>query len=80
MMTYSNENLECIKRVIERIDKFRFVYYCLKYKDRFRKWLWINIREKKAIQKYAPENLAKLLNNLNNEEEIEIVIDDWSYS
>jgi hypothetical protein len=77
MMSYSNENLECIKRVIERIDNFRFLYYCLKFKKQFRKWLWVNVREKNTKQKYCPENLSKLLNTLDVEDIDMDIIDKW---
>ena len=29
------------------LDKFRFTYYILKFKNRFRNWLWLNVRERK---------------------------------
>lgn len=28
------------------MNKFRFTYYILKFKTRFRKWLWDNVRKK----------------------------------
>jgi hypothetical protein len=49
----------------------------LKFKKQFRKWLWINIREKKAKQKYSPEKLSMLLDMLDVEDIDMDIIDKW---
>lgn len=53
-------------------NKFRHVYYSIKYKNKFMNWLWDKVRRPKIEQMYHPDNLLKLIDgNENWEEEIE---------
>ena len=76
-----------IRRHIEYnriLDKFRFTFYTLKYKNKFRNWLWINVREKK-IHSIFHMYLNKIINNEiemyedYEEEEIYNLISDEDY-
>jgi len=61
--------------IINSINKFKYTFYCLKYKSQFIKLLW-SMREKKAMKEYHPNNLIKLLDNIL-EEDIDDIIDKW---
>jgi Leucine-rich repeat (LRR) protein len=52
-----------IKKKIQTLNNFRHLYYCLKFKKHFRKWLWIKIREPKIEKMYDPIYLIENLNN-----------------
>lgn len=59
-----------MKKEIEILNNFHHLYYSLKYKTRFRDWLWVKVREPKIIQKYHPNNLIKMLDEGRELEEI----------
>ena len=48
----------------EKIKKFKYLFYLIKFKNKFRDWLWIKVREPK-IKKNMHPNIIKniLLNN-----------------
>ena len=50
-----------IKNKNNIIIRFKELFYVLKYKQRFRDWLWVRIREPKIRSKYHPDNLIKWL-------------------
>ena len=56
-------------------NRFRLLFYTLKYKKYFRDWLW-RIRESKIKERYSPNNLLKLLED-NNEEDLDTLLDKW---
>ena len=64
--------LEKIK--IQKINRFREFYYSLKFKQQFRNWIWVKIREPKIILQYHPNNLGKL-----NDETTDLIdfLDNW---
>ena len=49
-----------VKEYIVTLNKFRSLYYCIKYKNKFRKWLW-DVRENKAKEEYHPDRLKEML-------------------
>jgi hypothetical protein len=60
------------KLKIQKVNKFRFLYYSLKFKNKFRDWLWKKVREPKIQQQYHPSRLLELLkdkdsNNIDEE-------------
>jgi hypothetical protein len=55
----------------DTINRFRDMFYALKYKQRFRHVLWAKVREPKIRAKYHPDNLAKIL-----EEHCELGVDE----
>ena len=60
------------------LNKFRHLFYSLKFKGKFRRWFWIQ-KEKIAMEKYSPDNLEALLINVedDSEEEFQEVLDTW---
>lgn len=69
----STEDNNVIKKNIAILYRFKYLYYLLKFKKRFRDLLWIKIREPKIREKYSSENLLKLLEN----EDLEQVLETW---
>jgi hypothetical protein len=60
-LIYKEITLKCINETNNKIEKFKYLFYCLKYKKMFRKWLWENVREKKIINNMHPNIIANLL-------------------
>ena len=54
-----------LRHTIKNINRFRELYYCIKFKKMFRKWLYEKVREPKAMKLYSPEYL---MNELKDEE------------
>ena len=69
--------INTINSVTLKIYKFRHLYYCLKYKKRFRDLLWIKIREPKIKQYYSPSNLVLLLEGVEDEDVFHVVLSKW---
>jgi hypothetical protein len=88
-LTYSNNeiyeviysyNILVIKDKNEIINKFRMIYYSLRFKTQLKNWLWKRVREPKIKQYYSPENLMKLLDTLNDEndeDELDKLVNRW---
>ena len=53
-------NLDVLKKETITLSKFRDLYYCIKYKFKFIKWLWKS-REKKIQEEYHPDRLKEIL-------------------
>jgi hypothetical protein len=68
--TLYNNYFNVIKINIETLIRFRHLYYYLKFKNRFKKWLWERVREPIIIQKYHP---SYLIENINEN----IILDDF---
>jgi len=64
-----------IARIINKINKFKYTYICLKFKTQIMKWLW-KMRERRATELYNPSNLIKLLNEVS-EEEVDEALEKW---
>jgi Leucine-rich repeat (LRR) protein len=62
-------NIDIFKIKIKNINKFRYTYYCVKYKKQFRKLLWEKLRLPKIQEEFKPTK--KLLNKLYKEEVLE---------
>ena len=58
------------------LNNFRYLYYSLKLKKKFRDWLWIKVREPKIKEQYSVSNLLKLLEG-KKDEELEGLLDTW---
>jgi hypothetical protein len=59
--------------------RFKELFYTLKYKSKFRNWLWVHIREPKIRNKYHPDNLIKLLEDREHLtlDELDEFNDNW---
>ena len=64
-----------LKMKFKIINRFRELYYCIKYKNMFRKWLYEKVREPNAMKLYSPEYL---MNELKDEEtDLDEVLNAW---
>jgi len=63
-----------INQKLKILNKFRDLFYCLKFKQRFRKFLWEKVREKNIMTKYHPNYLIE---NLHEESDLDIVLSNW---
>ena len=58
---------------IKSLDKLRFIYFILKYKQKFNKWYWKS-QENKIKDLYSPEKLELFIGDDDN---LEIKLDKW---
>jgi Leucine-rich repeat (LRR) protein len=70
------DTIDIMRKKINILNKFRFLYYCLKFKSHFRNILWERIRKPKIEAKFNPSNLHLLLNKGCDFEE---VLDKWGH-
>jgi hypothetical protein len=61
------------------LNRFREMFYSLKYKQQFRHVLWAKVREPKIRAKYHPNNLDKLLEQYGDldVDELDALMDQW---
>jgi len=70
-----NHSLNIVRKNIAKINRFRELYYCIKYKNKFREWLWVKVREPLFMKLYSPEYL---MNELKDEEtDLDEVLNAW---
>jgi hypothetical protein len=67
--------LATVKQQVSCLNKFRYLYYSVKYKPQFRKWLWEKVRKPKIEKKYHPKHLEELLTNENAD--LDDVLHNW---
>jgi Leucine-rich repeat (LRR) protein len=72
---FNTYELSITRQDVKTLNNFRRMFYSLKYKGKFKRWLW-NIRETLAMGKYSPANLEELLSQVE-EEEFQEVLDTW---
>jgi hypothetical protein len=60
------------------IKKFRFTFYCMKFKKQFMNLLWKIIREPKIKDKFHPSKLQEFIGNNDDDIDLETVIDEWA--
>ena len=76
---FYNENNEKYKydvhniNIIKTLRNFSFTFYCLKLKNKFKRWLWEKVREPKIMAKFHPDHL----NELKDTDDLEVFLDDW---
>jgi len=69
--------IKIVQKKLKTIQQFASLFYSLKYKQFFIKWLWKS-REKQIIAKYSPDNLLKLLENAKeDEDELDEMLSNW---
>ena len=73
----SVEQLNIINRKLEILNNFKLLYYCLKFKNKLRKWLWMYVRESKIQELCHPSLLSNLLYDDMNEETFENTINSF---
>ena len=70
----NSNSLIKIKQHIQILNNFRHLYYCVKFKTHFRKWLWEKVRLPNAMKLYNPNYLIE---NLGDEDDLDTVLDNW---
>jgi Leucine-rich repeat (LRR) protein len=70
-------DINTIKPNVKILNKFRFLYYSLKFKNKFRDWLWKKVREPKIQQQYHPSRLAELLKHEDIDDIDEEKFNNW---
>ena len=68
-----NDFKEQLNEILNIINKFRHLYYSLKFKKNFIKWLWKS-REKQIMEKYHPNHL---LENLDENTDLDEFLNNW---
>ena len=67
----NSDEIDIINRKIQILNDFRYLYYCLKFKKRFRDWLWVRIREPKIRTRYSHDYLVEHLQDNDLDELLE---------
>jgi hypothetical protein len=62
-----------INKTLKKINNFRDLYYSLKFKKHFIKWLWKS-KEKKIMEKYHPKYLWE---NLEEKTDLDEFLEKW---
>jgi Leucine-rich repeat (LRR) protein len=63
-----------VKENIQILNNFRHLYYCLKFKKQFRKWLWEKVREPNVKKMYNPNYLFE---KLGEDDDLVSFLDNW---
>jgi len=63
-----------INKKMRVLNQFRYLYYCLKFKKRFRDLLWVKIREPKIRKRYSH---AYLVENLHEDTDLDELLSNW---
>jgi len=66
--------IDIINRKIEILNQFRYLYYCLKFKNRFRDLLWVKIREPRIRKKYSHDYLVE---HLHEDTDLHELLNNW---
>ena len=60
------------------MNRFKELYYGLKYKAQFRYLLWVKVREPKIQQHYHPDNLIKRLLSVSDDNDaFDVILNAW---
>ena len=76
---YGSNNIAYIKQKVKILYNFKHSYYSLKFKNKFRDWLWVKVREPKIQEYYSPNNLVKLLSKIDEDdfEQFDNALSNW---
>jgi Leucine-rich repeat (LRR) protein len=72
-----SDDLSVIREHTRVLQRFRELYYSLKYKIPLRKWLWVQIREPKIIRYYHPSHLEERLESADESIELDQILINW---
>jgi hypothetical protein len=70
----NNDGSFQLKQNIRTLNNFRHLFYCLKFKKQFRKWLWEKVREPNAKKLYHPNYLIE---KLGEDDDLDTVLHLW---
>ena len=65
---------QIIKQKLRVLNQFKYLYYSLKFKKRFRDLLWTKIREPKIREKYSHDYLVV---NLHEDTDLDDLLENW---
>ena len=68
-------DIEVLKRKIRIVNRFKDFFYANKYKEKFRNWLWVKIREPKIQEHFHPQYLLE--NVIDEETDLDEVLSKW---
>jgi uncharacterized membrane protein YcfT len=66
-----------LRRKVNILYDFKYLFYSLKYKNQFRYILWEKIRRPKIETKYHPSNLYKMMEDLTEEDDLTELLEKW---
>jgi hypothetical protein len=72
--TLDPNNCSQYRNLQKRIERFRFNWYCWKFKRQFRYWLFVRVREKRAMERYHPSQISKWLERGVSIEDLELYL------
>jgi len=70
----SDDTIDKIRQQIQTLSNFKHLYFSLKFKTQFKKWLWELVREPKIALKFHPSYLAE---HLVDGVELENILEEW---
>ena len=68
------ETHDVIINKLNILYKFRYLFYSLKLKTKFRRWLWERIREPKIKSSFSPQNISNNFMDNGDDEDIDILM------
>jgi hypothetical protein len=80
ILEFIDENMVSIHQLdknLKTLYKFKFLFYTLKYKQQFRYILWEKIRRPKIEAKYHPSNLQKMIDDVNEDDDVAELLEKW---
>ncbi len=69
---YNSHNFN-LNKSVQIVNNFRFTYYALRFKLKFKKWLWEKVREPKIMKQFHPDYLTALKDN----DDLEEFLEEW---
>ena len=75
-----NQTKNEINLIFRCLYRCKLLFWSLKFKQKFRDWLWLKVRLPKIENRYHPSKLNELLHDKNDditEEELDRVISAW---
>ena len=70
----NTKDINVTKQKLKILYRFRYLYYCLKFKKRFRDLLWVKIREPKIRNKYSHDYLVE---HLHEDTDLNELLNNW---
>jgi hypothetical protein len=64
-----DDDLSTIKRKTKILNRFKYIYYLIRFKRRFRDFLWFKVREPRIKEQFHPKHLSRYKDNDKKNEE-----------
>jgi hypothetical protein len=69
-----DSDFHTVKLKIQKMNDFRHLYYCLKFKRVFQNLLWEKVREPAIMKRYHPIYLEQ---NVDEDTDLDVVLQNW---